>query len=94
LLTATRKIEAIHTTETIYIVWTKVSRFYKRFRRNVLNVSRMLLYYHSGIQKYGGNPGNLTRLNGFRVHSIYMIRFPPRQNRLNKAFCFLYGGLN
>src|SRR5690554_7357138 len=26
-------------------------------------------YYHSGIQKYGGNPGNLTRLNGFRVHS-------------------------
>lgn len=51
------------------------------------------MYCHSGIQKYGGNPGNLTRLNGFRVHSIYMIRFPPRQNRFNKAFCFLYGDL-
>gem|GEM_PF-4092613 len=52
------------------------------------------MYCHSGIQKYGGNPGNLTRLNGFRVHSIYMIRFPPRQNRYDKAFCFLCGYLN
>jgi hypothetical protein len=37
----------------------------------------------SGIQENNGNPGNLTRLNGFRVHLIYMIRFPP--NGLRKV---------
>jgi len=31
VLTATRKIEAIHTTETIYIVWKKSPAFIKDF---------------------------------------------------------------
>lgn len=50
----------------------------------------MLCKCHSGIQKRGGNPGNLTRLNGFRVHSIYMIRFPPRQNRIKIVYVVFF----
>jgi len=34
---------------------------------------------HVNRTKDGGNPGNLTRLNGFRVHLINMIRFPFNQ---------------
>ncbi|AAM31142.1 MULTISPECIES: hypothetical protein [Methanosarcina] len=54
-----------------------VYRLWKTLPDSIKNLSGMLCKCHSGIQKRGGNPGNLTRLNGFRVHSIYMIRFPP-----------------
>jgi len=72
VLTATRKIERIPKNRNNLQALENIPKYYKKFQRN------NLFMRHSGIQKYGGNPGNLTRLNGFRVHSIYMIRFPPR----------------
>jgi len=41
----------------------------------------------------GGNPGNLTRLNGSRVHLIYLIRFPHDNLLYFLEFVFKFMGV-
>jgi hypothetical protein len=83
LLTATRKKRNVPNNRKIIGPETS-SRFYKN-STECNKITERIYRYCSEIQEFGGNPRNLTRLNVFRVHLIYMIRFPPK-NGLRKVF--------